>query len=333
MQVRATNNYNVTNNSFLFASGPVPSYGKYTTPEFSGKIPKKGTPPHRGFITEDIHAQTTKLLNLAAGIAHAVKAPVQNVQDYTSHASGHRRRACSSSVPMVNLDFSDRSTRLFSPTTVNQTIVQNGNNNRVDTNKKEEKDHTVALVIAGITGLCAIVGGAILLGKAKAKNENLDHKINQFSKLVGKWEFNRQAYAYSPEYEYRMTKVITLAEGIMLRNQKNILGSISKIALPLIAFGGIAVAGALLGSVVLATVGALGLVGVGAYALYKSIHNANSQVDKTAADKILKNLRKIEENTDYQGVTRFFPAHRILVETVTTTTTTTTDTRSDWVEG
>ncbi len=286
----------VENNGNLAANGDLPSYNNYVTPEYRGPslYPDLKYTPECGVITRDIHKYTIKLLDQAAEVAQSARKPIKSSSNSYSTTPSRGRSGGN-----INIDMSSRTYSAFS--TTNNTTINNGGSGR-----RGEKDNTATLIIAFIGGAIAILGGAYLMGKFTAKNETLDKEIRKFAKLENKWDCHRQAYAYNPEYEKRVNKIIELTRGIMQRNQSDLFASIYKVALPIIVSGGLLVTGAVFSSIPLISIGALGLVGVGGYAVYKAVKNANSDADKIAADKIFKNIDKLRTTELYDQTGDFF---------------------------
>lgn len=292
--------YTLHNNVF-YGGGSEPVYhGQYQVPHYHGPALNQQLGYHvvRGQITQNIHEYTLKLLDHAANIALSVKNPqvtqAASSPTYTHKKANHHNTSIGNT---YNIDLSHKEYNVLS---TKQTVVVN--NNGGHGGKKEENNDTAVRVIGAIIGICALLGGAFLLAKSQSKNENLEKEIKQFEKLVNKWDYHRQAYAYSPDYEKRVNRIIREAAGIMERNQSHLLDTIYNVALPILVTGALLLVGAVVGGTVglgMMAVGGLGLVGAGVYAFYKSVKNSYSNVDPDAADKILKNIALVQQNTLY----------------------------------
>lgn len=282
-------NYNFQN-GHLYGTGPEQPYkGGYQVPQYQGNIyPNLGYTVQRGVITQDVHHYTLKLLDQAGAVARAITHPVPNG---TSSSPSHSKRR--SRGGNINIDMSDRSVNILSSRT---TVVNNHGR------RSEKEDDSAVRIFAAIAGIIALIGGAILLGKLQSKNENLDKEISKFEKQANIWSYHRQAYAYSPDYERRVNKIVELTRGIMTRNKRDIKSTILKVVLPILFAGGALFGGAVLGGAIgsgLMIAGAVTLVGAAVFAIYKAVRNANSNVDSDAAKKILKNIEIVQRNTTY----------------------------------
>ncbi len=153
----------------------------------------------------------------------------------------------------------------------------------------------------------------------RASGTSDDLSINyEFVNLEKSWNYHRQAYAYAPEYEKRINKITELARGITQRNQSELersikqrnqsynFASIHRFALPIIVSSGLLVAGALFANLSLVAIGALGLIGVGAYAVYKFSKISASDANVRDGDKIFKNIDKLQKTAMYDQAGDFF---------------------------
>lgn len=146
--------------------------------------------------------------------------------------------------------------------------------------------------------------------KDKTIAKQLGSAIAQFEKHAASWDYHRQAYAHSADFEKCATKIVNLTSGIAARNKSTLLSSILKVALTILVSGGSLVGGAVLGGKLglgLIAFGGVVLVGSAAYAIYKLVMNRNSKsADLDAARQVIKNIRKIQGNDLYEPACDLF---------------------------
>lgn len=266
---------------------------------YSGSVsyPELSYNPARGVVTQEVHNYTMKLLAQAKAVATAAQQPPSSPVDSTTQKGNG---FYFNYAPTRNSFFSS------SRTTV---INNNYTSNRSSDDDDDDNNDTAIRVIAGIIGVAALAIGAIVLGRSQVKNEQLQAKIKKFEKQVNKWEIHRQCYAYVPTYEKQMNKIIVLTKELMQRNQNNLLDLIYKVAIPVLIGGGLLVGGAITGAAVGSAVmaaGAITLVGVGTYGIYKAVKRCYDETDEEIAQKILDKMHELEKSTYYQSATRHF---------------------------
>jgi len=234
-------------------------------------------------ITKKAHVCAKKVLELAGKVAQRVKHSVPNAPK-TNHSTR-------SNYSRSQLVYAPSTHNFFSPT-INH--CRNSNNDR-----NNRDNQTVLRIILGIIGVVGLIWGAVKLAKLHAKDDNLEVKIGEFGEAVTLWK----SFDDINDYKLKIDQIIILTRGILDRKKKNLSNSIYRVAIPILAGGGLLVAGALVGASLGSALIALGilssLAGV-VYGVYKSVRKVHTEHDLKVANEIIQNIKVAKDMAIYE---------------------------------
>lgn|GEM_PF-2938675 len=267
-----------------YPSAPPVQYPAQGAPSF----PFYPNPP-RGFyqptkiIPSAVHDQTKKLFKKASELSHPSLPEVAPPRHHHGQRPVPFRGA-----PMLNVDLSDHSWKMFNSENHHHHIHHRG--------EEQKKDEQRTRLWVGLGGLAVAFVTAFFIGKAVANDEEAKEKQASFEDLKASWEHNRRCY--NGEYRKSVDEIVGKVEGLLVRKKNSRIYYAALLVFGFVA-GGTAAAGALIGSSPLIVTGAaLGALTAVA-ALFKFGYACFSTLDQKEVAAIDRHLAALPKKADF----------------------------------